>query len=230
MLYCARSDVYAIGLPAEAFARPPRAVEGVTPSTGTFALRSHGFSLDAPISLAVISSSTLGAPAAVLPVGLSIAVPYFARPNGSDLFALAAAVSPAAPIASFGDAGSGLFAVIVDHGVYLDAAILMASRIVDDFARAHHGNINAAILPLVCAFLAGRIYVATHRALMPEHKSGEADAPSWVLRLVDQLFNLWLSGVDIKGATDDTPQAETGPIAVRLKGRGFLRGEREDIV
>ena len=230
MLYCARADVYATGLPPEAFARPPRPVEGVTPSTGTLALRAHGLALDAPITLAVLSSSTLGAPAANVPAGTSVDTVYYWRPTGSDLAQIATAVSPAAPIASFGDSGAGLFGIVVDHGVYLDAAITMASRIIDDMARAHVGNINAAILPLVCAFLAGRIYVSTHRALIPEQKAGEAEAPSWVRTLVDRLFALWLSGADIKGATDQTVQADMGPVAVRLKGRGFLHGEREDVV
>ncbi len=222
-LYCARSDVYATGLPPEAFARPPRAVEGVTPSSGVFALRSHGLSTDASVTLAVASSSTLGATAAALPAGLATGTQYYARPSGSDLFSLATAPAPAAAIASFGDAGSGLFSVVVDHGVFLDAAILAASRIIDEYARAHLPPINAAILPFVCAFVAARIYVATHRALMPEQKAGEAEAPSWIRSIVDRLFALWLSGAEIQGATDADPSvADMGAVAVKLDGRGFL--------
>ena len=220
MGYCARTDVYAAGLPPEAFARPPRPVESAAAfASGILSLRSHGLSVDAPVALAVVSSSTLGAPAAALPGGLSVGVQYYARPSGSDLFALATAVSPAAAISSFSDAGSGLFSIIVDHGVYLDAAIEAATVVIDQYARAHAAPITSAALPFVCAFLAARIYVATHRALIPEAKAGEAEAPSWIRGLLDKLFAVWLEGAPIVGAVDATPNVpEMGPALARRRG------------
>jgi len=220
--YCARSDVYATGLPPEAFARPPRPVEGVTPSSGILALRAHGLATDAPITLSVTSTSIPGGTTAALPAGLAVATQYYARPVGSDLLAVATAVSPAAPVASFGDAGVGLFSIIVDHGLYLDAAIVAASLVIDQFARDHATPINGAIVPLLCSFLAARIYVATHRALIPEQKAGEAEAPSWIRSLLDKLFNLYLTGAPILGTTDATPDVqEAGAALIRLRRGDF---------
>ncbi len=227
----ARAIVYALGLPPEAFARPPRLIEGVTPSNGTLALRSHGLAADAPVTLAVLSSSTLGAPAAALPTGLSTGVTYYAQLAGSsDLFTLATAAGGAS-IATFGDAGAGVFGIIVDHGPYLDAAIVAAEAVVNEHARAHRAPIQAAILPLVIAYLAARIYIAAHAAVNPEYAKA-AEAPSWLRSLLDTLFKLWLSGAEMAGAVDADPQvAQMGPKAVRLRGRGYLRiDDREDLV
>ena len=233
MAYTDRADVYALGLPPEAFARPPRLVEGVTPGSGVIALRSHGLALDAPVTLAVLSSSTLGAPAAALPSGLSTGVLYFVQPLGSDLFGLAlvAAALGGMAIASFADAGAGVFGIIVDHGVYLDAAIDAATALINEYARAHKAPIQAAILPLVCAYLAARIYIAAHAAVNPEYAKA-AEAPSWLRSLLDTLFKLWLTGAEMAGATDADPLvAEMGGKVVRLRGRGYLRhDEREDLV
>src|SRR6185312_1161860 len=126
------------------------------------------------------------------------------------------------PISAFGDSGSGVLSIVVDHGPYLDAAIEAASAVIDQYARAHAAPITSAALPFVCAFLAARIYVATHRALLPEAKAGEAEAPSWIRGLLDKLFAVWLAGAPILGATDATPTVpEMGAVLVELEGRHF---------
>lgn len=229
--YCTRANVYAIGLQAEAFARPARLIEGVTADIGVLALRSHGLATDAPITFAVQSSSVLGAPAAALPAGLSTGVLYYAKPRGSDLFSAATAPGGTSTITSFGDDGAGEFGVIVDHGVYLDEAIAAATAVINEHARAHKAPIRADVLPLVCAYLASRIYLSAHAANNPAYAKA-ADEPSWIRKIVDGLFDLWLSGATVAGAVDETPQvAEGGAKAVQLKGRGFLRfDDREQLV
>lgn len=218
---CTRENVYATGLPPEMFSRAPRLIEGVTPAAGALSLRAHALKLDAPVTLAVQSSSTLGAAVAALPGGLSAAQVYFAHPLGSDTFALAL-VAGGEPISSFTDAGSGVFGVVIDHGVYLDAAIDAATAIIYQFTRAHAQPIAADVLPFVCAFVAARIYLVSHTSGNSEFaKAGEA--PSWIRSLVDKLFDIWTKGAPILGAVDATPgKAEMGAVLVDLEGRGFL--------
>lgn len=228
MANATRQNVYALGLSPEAFARPPRELEGVVPSSGLLLLRSHGFDVDAPTVLVTLSSSVLGAPAAALPTGLTEGLTYFARPTGSsDTFALAATPG-GSPIASFADAGEGRFGALIDHGVYLDAAIASASALVESYAIAHKGPINAAILPLVEAIIATRIYVTAHAFGNPVFaKSMAFEPPDFIRKLIDELMRLWISGAPIVGATDVTPDfAEDSAVLVDLDGRGFL--ERED--
>jgi hypothetical protein len=216
MGYCARKDVYALGLTPEMFRRPARDVEGVTPSFGGLVLRSHGFTADTPIVLAVLSSSTLGAPAAAVPGGLTAGVVYYAQPESSDVFSLS--MPGGSPIASFADSGSGIFGVIVDHGPYLDAAIDAATLVIDQYNRGHAAPIQAAVLTMVCAFLAARIYVSAHAALNPAFTEA-LDKPTFVSKLVDKLFEIWLTGAPIPGAVDATPDiAEEGPVLARLPG------------
>ena len=216
---CTRENVYATGLPPEMFSRPPRMIEGVTPETGVFTLRSHGLKLDAPVILAVLSTSTLGATAASLPGGASAGFAYYAHPLGSDTFSLALSAG-GVPIASFTDAGSGVFGVIVDHGAYLDAAIDAATAIVYQFTSAHAQPIAADVLTFVAAFVAARIYLVSHTSGNSEFaKAGEA--PSWIRSLVDKLFDIWTKGAPILGAVDATPSVtDNGAALVPIDLRG----------
>jgi hypothetical protein len=216
---CARENVYATGLPPEMFSRPPRLIEGVTPAAGALSLRAHALKPDAPVTLAVQSSSTLGAAAAALPGGLSAAQVYYALPLGSDAFSLSL-VAGGEPISSFTDAGSGVFGVVVDHGVYLDAAIEAATAIIYQFTRAHAQPIAADVLPFVCAFVAARIYLVSHTSGNSEFaKAGEA--PSWIRSLVDKLFDIWTKGAPILGAVDATPTvADNGAQLVPISLNG----------
>lgn len=220
--YCARQDVYAIGLAAEAFRRPPREVEGVVPSTGILTIRSHGLALDTPLTLVVESSSTLGAHAAAPPTGSAVGTLYYALPvaGSSDLFQIA--VAPNGSPLTFSDVGTGIFGMVVDHGPYLDAAIVAASAILDQCARAHDPPIAAPVFPLVCAFLAVRIYVAAHTVMNPAFTK-VLEGPSWLRGLLDKLFALWIAGADVVGAVDATPLlADDGAVSIELEGRDFL--------
>ncbi len=221
MVYCARTDVYAIGLAPEAFRRPPREVEAVTPATGTLTIRSHGLAPNAPVSLAVLSSSTLGAPVAAVPTGTAVATPYYALPvaGSSDLFQIA--IAPNGAPLTFSDAGAGVFGVLVDHGAYLDAAIVAASAVFDQYARAHASPIVADVARVLCAYLAARIYGMAHAAGNPAFMVA-AEAPSWLRGILDKLFQIYMEGAPILGATDATPTtAEAGAILVALAPGNF---------
>jgi hypothetical protein len=229
MGYCDRGAVYALGLSPEAFARPPRAIEDVNPASGTLFLRSHGLGADAPVTLAVISSSVFGADPAALPGGL-VEGAAFAQPVNSDSFRVST-VAGGAPIASFADAGAGVCAIIVDHGPYLDEAIDAATTIIDAHAVAHRAPLQAAVLKVVCAFLTARIYVAAHAFGNPTFAK-TTEPPEWLRSMIDRLFALWLSGAPLPaGASDGTPEvAENAAALVKLTGRGFLDDCEENSV
>jgi hypothetical protein len=57
------------------------------------------------------------------------------------------------------------------------------------------------------------------------------EAPTTVVleKMDAKLMDLWLKGAELpSGVVNSKPVSPTGSKAVRLKGRGFLRGERED--
>lgn len=222
MAYSTPQDVYALGLPPEAFARPPRPLEGVTAGSGLLLLRSHGLALDAPVTFALLSSSIPGAAASVLPAGLTAGVAFFAAPVTSDSFRVATSAG-GTPIASFASAGVGLFGVLVDHEAYLIAAIAAADTLIDAHARAHKAPLQAAILRMVSAFLAARIYIAAHAFGNPAF-AAMAEPPPWILSLIDRLFGLWVSGSPLPaGSSDATPiVVENQAVVIELDGRGFL--------
>ena len=221
MAYATRQDVYALGLPAEVFARPPRRVEGVIPSSGLLQIRSHGLALGAALTLSVLSASTLGAPVAAPPGGLALGQVYGASPIGSDAFQLLDAAPAGNLIASFTDAGGGVLGVLVDSGPDLDAALDAATTIINEYARAHAAPIAAPSLKFVCAYVAARIYVSAHAPLNPAYAEA-LEGPSWLRGLINQLFNIWLRGAPIQGAVDATPTlADNGAQLVRIRCGDF---------
>lgn len=229
MAYCTRTNVYALGLSPEAFARPARPIEDVNTGSGILFLRSHGLAADAPVTLSLLSVSTLGAPAAALPGGLA-EQGYYAQPINSDALRLSTAPG-GAPISSFSTAGAGVFGLIVDHGVYLDAAIDAAGTVIDAYAVAHKAPLQAAVLTIVSAFLAARIYVAAHAFGNPVFAKMH-EPPEWLKALIDRLFALWLSGAPLPaGSSDATPSiVENGAALVPLLGRGYHDEEEEQRV
>lgn len=217
--YCTRNDVHRIGLDAQMFRRAPREVEGVVPSTGTITIRSHGFAAGDPLSLAVLSSSTLGAAAASVPIGTSVGTPYWALPVGgsSDLFQIS--TTPNGTPVTFSDSGSGVWGVLIDHGPYLDAAIVSASVVFDQYARAHASPIAADVVPTLCAYLAARVYIGAHAPSDPKFAE-KAEAPSWLRGILNELFTVYLHDqAPILGAVDATPSiAEAGAAPARRHG------------
>lgn len=226
MDYCTLQDVYNLGLDAQAFRSRSLASEGVVPATGTIAVSGNGLAVNAQLSLVVMSSSTLGAPAAAPPTGSAVGTPYYALPvsGSSSLFQIAAAPS-GSPI-TFSDAGAGMWGILIDPTLWLSAAITAASAILDQYATGHAAPINAAIFPLVCAHLAARICAASHSAMNPAFAAA-LERPTMIGSLLSKLLDIWLHGAPIKGAVDATPTvADAGAILVPL-GRGdfdLMRG------
>lgn len=224
--YCTRADVYALGLPPEVFARPARSVGQVIPSSGTIVLRAHGLSTDAPISLSLLSTSSIpGSPAAALPGGLSAGVSYYVQPIGSDSFQLATTAG-GTPIASFTDAGVGVLGILVDHGPYLDACIEDFARMIEAHLTAHRGPIVVSpVLTGINARGAADSYVGAHGAGNAILRQAYDQAGIARRRILDdRMLTAWLNGKPLPfGSVDATPTvAEGGAVAVRLISRGFF--------
>jgi hypothetical protein len=227
MSYCTRADVYALGLGPEAFARPPRLVEGVVAASATVQLSAHGLSADQPITLSVQSGGgLLGMAASSLPGGLVEGVTYYAQPLSGDTFQLSTAPS-IAPIASFLSGGVGVFGVFVDHGPALDAAITEADALLDAHLTAHKGPVTAPVVRGVAARISARIYVGAHGLGNPVYAKAYESVEA--LRIMDErLMQGWYAGRPLPaGATDASPTVpEMGAVLVTLADRGF--NERED--
>ena len=220
--YCARADVYALGLPSDAFSRPPRVLEGVNQAAGLFLLRAHGLVSNHPVSFAANGSTIPGLDASALPARVSPGVTYYAVPSSSDAFGVATTVGGTA-IAPFSDGGNGSIGVIVDHGPYLDQAITAASKLIEAVVIAHRAPFTADVLKIVCARLSARIYVeAQAGGNLAYIKSIEASGP--IQKLIDEMLELWLCGAPLPaGSTDATPLVgEDSPMLVDLDSRGFL--------
>ena len=113
MAFSTIAQMYALALPAAAFAARPRTVEGVTIATGVLRLTGHGLGFDSLLQFSLEGQAAFGAPANALPGGLAIDANYTADPlSGSNLFR----VRPegGAVISSFTSEPVGPFAIVVD--------------------------------------------------------------------------------------------------------------------
>jgi len=130
--YTTLAQVYALGLPAQAFAARPRAIEVVDAATGVFTLTGNGLFDGSLMRFTVQGEGTLGKPDAALPAGLSASVVYEAAPvsGSSDLFRVAP--FGGSVITSFGDDGAGVFSIIVDPQQALIVIIADESAQVDN--------------------------------------------------------------------------------------------------
>lgn len=231
MAYCTRASVYALGFGPEAFARPPRLIDGVVAASGTLLLRAHGQATDTALSLAVLSSSILGAPASALPPELAQGVTYYAQPGSSSDSMQLSATPGGAVISPFTDAGTGVFGLLIDHGAHLDRAIADATALVDAHLVAHRGPVAADVVEGVAARLAARIYVGAHGLGNAAYARAYEEVSS--MRIMDErLMAGWLAGKPLPaGSTDATPTlAENGALLISLEGRGFLDACDEDRV
>lgn len=122
--YCTIADVYALGLPAQAFSAAARPLDGVDPTSGIITLYGHGLSADSPVRFAVESSSIAGATPAALPGGLVVGVTYYAQPvdDSADTFRVSASAG-GATINSFSSEPVGLWSLVVDPRPRLLASI-----------------------------------------------------------------------------------------------------------
>lgn len=130
--YATLQQVYALGLPAAAFAARPRAIESADPATGILTLTGNGLAQGAFLRFVVQGAATPARPSAALPQGLSTVLMYAAQPiaNSSDLFRVAP--DGGSTIASFGDAGYGVFSIVVDPALALLQIIADESAQVDN--------------------------------------------------------------------------------------------------
>jgi phage gp36-like protein len=146
-MYCAPSDLYDFGLPRGALRNPGRHVRVAVASTDTIPLDVHGFDLNDAITFRVE-----GVSGALLPAPLVAGTEYFAIPLSESAFSVA--------LEADGDAidlttnGSNFR---VNKPIAFDAAILWASRIIDDMLVGHVVPLEAPypeIVTMTCAELA----------------------------------------------------------------------------
>ncbi len=109
-------DIFTLGPPAQAYAPRPRAIETADPDTGVLTLTMHGLFAGSRLRFSVEGSGTAGSPDAALPEGLSASLVYEADPvdDSTDLFRVAPVGGSV--ITEFGDAGLGVYSIIVDVG------------------------------------------------------------------------------------------------------------------
>jgi hypothetical protein len=228
-----RQSLLDFGVPPPVAAQPPLLVERVSASAGLLFYRAHGLALDAPISLRLVTDTTLGATPGALPGGLSEGVTYFARPATGDSFALATAVSPAPAIASFTDGGTGRFSFLWDPGASIDVAIDKAWTLVLAMCTAHGGEVDAPIVTDAAAALAVRLYCAAVAAGDPDKGASFDGLSALWPDTYKPLLEAYFRGVPVRGATDATPTiGEGSPRYVRLgsslsSGPNFGTGSAE---
>lgn len=153
------ADIYALGLAAQAYAARPRAIEVAYADTGVLVLTGNGLSAGSLLRFVITGSATPGEPSTSLPEGLSASLMYTAAPvsGSSDLFRVAPV--DGSTITSFGDAGDGVFSIVVDPGPILLALAENVSRNIDEWLTAQAPPIEpdpdtglyAGILVGVCA-------------------------------------------------------------------------------
>lgn len=122
MPYATRDHVYNLGLSARAFARAPRPVEAVEPSTGTIRLTAHGLSADDLVLLDAVAGGTLMG-------GVSAFTYYSPTIVGADLFRIVG-------VASFSSSGQGA-RVTLDPGRRIDQHLADAAALIDEHLTAH---------------------------------------------------------------------------------------------
>lgn len=212
-----RSDLLTLGLPAPAVVQPPQHVEQVTAATGTLYMRGHGLSLGDALELRVLTSTTIGATPGALPTGLSEGVTYYARPVTAGAFQLATTPTGSA-ISSFGSAGVGRFAILLDSGAALDQACDDAWATVLSDLTAHGGDVEAPIVSIAAKFLAARLYVA-HMAAGDAAKAASYDG---IAALYAEVYApklaAYFRGIPVRGATDATPTVSEGSPRFRVLG------------
>ena len=136
--YCTLRDVFTFGLGPDALAAPRlRPIEAVFADAGVLRLTGGGFFDGDPLTFVVQGSPIEGETAPQLPSGLSDAVEYQAVPVGDSLDLFQVRIGSGAPIASFGDQGTGVFSVSQSPRLVIEAMCLDESSQVDDALTAN---------------------------------------------------------------------------------------------
>jgi hypothetical protein len=227
-----RSDVLLLGLPAQAAAAPSWRVGAVSADTGAFTLPSHGFDLDARVSLDVASPATpaLGGTPATLPTGLAVGVTYYVRPLSDRAFLLAEAPTPADAITSYDSTGSGTIVVCSDPWAPLDRAIDDAWTTIQALLTAHGGDVEAPVVEVAARYLAAQHYVAHMCAGDPAKGENYSGIATMFERVYRPLLESWRHGVPVRGATDATPHvAEMGAVVRRRSSSATSYGVPEGV-
>ncbi len=223
--YCTLQQLFQLGPPAQAYAPTPRALENASASTGVLTLTGNGLFDTSLLRFVVQGSATPAQPSAALPQGLSTVLMYTAAPvaGSSDLFQVAPVGGSV--ITSFGDAGFGVFSIIVDPKPTLLAIIANESANVDNCLTGNAPPIKSdpitglypqvlvgvvarrtAVRGVVALGLANPDYRDTFRALREEQQFDNARLEEWL-----QGRQIKPEVIDQTAFADDAPRARSGP-------------------
>jgi hypothetical protein len=224
--------VYTLGLPAQAFAARPRAIESADKTTGVLALTGNGLFDGSLLRFTVLGEAVEGKPDAALPAGLSSTLMYTAAPvsGSSDLFRVAPVGGSV--ITSFGDDGAGVFSIVIDPKQTLIDIIADESAQIDNCLTAQAPPIlpdpNTGLYPQILSGV-----VARRTAIRGALSLGLANPlyqASFDRLIAGQDFDTkrieeWLEGRPIKpevldqnAVPDDAPRMRNG----LYRGRGIV--------
>lgn len=241
--YATHADVFALALRAEAFASRARAVESVDIATGVMRLSSHGFAGGLPlVNFVVVGSAVPGRPSASLPAGtpgLSASLVYqpSAYAGSGNLFTVAPVGG--ATIASFTDAGTGVFGVESDVLATLDALCIDQSAKVNNKLTAHSPPIlvdpDTGLYPEILRGIVARRVAMRARLVLGLANPLYADSFAALERDKaddDRDLAAWFEGRGIlptpldqtEGVADDGARAPGGAAAPQWPPRGRYGG------
>jgi hypothetical protein len=213
--YCTKTDVYALGLSAQAFVSRARPFDAVDGATATVRLVAHGLDSSDVITFVVTSGGSL-------PTGVSAFTPYTPIVVSSDLFR----VKPVGGslIASFALTGSG-WAVAVDPGRRLDAHIVAAAAEIDENLTAEEPPI--LVDPVTGLFPQTLVAINARMAARAAVTSLQIENAAYrvaVDRLMAKeasdrkMLDTWLAGRPLNPRpTDQTSVADNGAMAAAYR-------------
>jgi hypothetical protein len=213
-------DLFRFGLPAAACVPDARALDSVQVAANLFECRGHGFG--AGDSVRIVGRAGGTPPAAIAGPTTWYQV---ATTTDNDFFALAGI--------TLADAGTGALVVIEDFAPKIDDIMARRASWLVTWYKAGRGPWTTPPLwgPMIVAHLAAPDVATALRIPSARYDTAGVekrydDAKAFLAEL-----NKGEPFSDGIGPVDATPLVpEMGPVALRLKGRGFLHGEREDIV
>lgn len=197
LLYAARSDLFAFGLPRGAIPNPGRLLSAVSVSANTLVLGGHDFAADDAFSLRVEAGGTM-------PVPLVAGTTYYAEPAGDDAFkARATAGGAAIDLTAAGDAER----VVVISSLPVERWIAWASRLIDEMVPSHLVPFGPTledvpeIVRMTCAELAAGKGLGFGGASSKTLTGMVKDART--------LLAQWAKGVPVRGDRDKTSATNT---------------------
>jgi len=215
------ADLCTFGLASSTLAPEQRTLVGANPAGSLFELRAHAFA--GGESVRIVPSGT----GSVLPTGLSYSTRYTVLPPGDpDFFALAGV--------TITDAGIGVLTLLRD--LTAPALALLEDR--KNYVEAHFKAYKPPwtvppgwAVGVVCR-LAAYDFSTIYRVASPQFSTEQLAERAKTAEEFCARGDAGTPYTDAQGPIDATPTvADMGPVAVRLKGRGFVRSsEREDLV